>query len=164
MAARLSGVANIVAVDLNHDRLAFALRLGATHVSDPRVLDMPAMAVAAGCAASFDYIVDTTGNLDVVNKALPALGPRGELALVGAYPPASVEADASFMMSGGRVIRGIVEGGADPKQFIPQLLAHYRAGRFPFDQLIRKFAWGNLQTAIESGEQGTVLKPVVVMP
>lgn len=164
MAARLSGVAKIVAVDLNHDRLAFALRLGATHVFDPRVLDMPAMTVAAGCAAGFDYIVDTTGNLDVVNKAIHALAPRGELALVGAYPPAQVEADASFLMSGGRLIRGIVEGGADPKQFIPQLLAHYRAGRFPFDQLIRKFAWGDLQTAIESGEQGTVLKPVVVMP
>lgn len=164
MAAKIAGVANIVAVDLNHDRLAFALRLGATQVFDPSVVDLPAMAVAAGCTAGFDYIVDTTGNLDVVNNAIPALAPRGEFALVGAYPPAQISADASFLMSGGRAVRGIVEGGADPKRFIPELLGHYLAGRFPFDKLIQPFPWSDITNAIFAGESSAVLKPVVVMP
>jgi len=145
-------------------RAAFALEIGATHAFVPGDRDMAGLAHDAGCPAGFDYIIDTTGSPAVVNGAIPALAPRGELALAGAYPPANVEADASFMMSGGRVIRGVVEGGADPQRFIPELLGHYRLGQFPFDRLVRQFASADIADAIESGETGSVLKPIVLLP
>ncbi|MEO0030533.1 MAG: hypothetical protein RIS94_291, partial [Pseudomonadota bacterium] len=114
MAARIVGASPIVALDIDPERVVFALELGATHGFKADSATMSDHARNAGCAQGFDYIIDTTGNPAVVNAAIPALAPRGEIALVGAYPPARVEADASFMMSGGRSIRGVVEGGADP--------------------------------------------------
>jgi aryl-alcohol dehydrogenase len=162
MAARLAGAAIIAAIDINPQRLALARDLGATHDFDGRQADYLHQAAAAGCPAGFDYIIDTTGLTEVVNSALLALAPRGEIAMVGAYAPgSSVQADATHMMSAGRVIRGVVEGGADPQTFIPRLIAHYKAGEFPFDRLIEFFTFSDIAAAIEAGESGKVIKPVI---
>jgi aryl-alcohol dehydrogenase len=104
-----------MALDINPTRIDLALTLGATHAARADAAGMADHAAAAGCAAGFDYIIDTTGLIDLCNAALPALAPRGELALVGAYAPrAALRADATHVMSGGRVIRGVVEGSAIP--------------------------------------------------
>ncbi len=165
MAAVIAGATTIVALDINSARVAFSRTVGATHAFDATAADMMGHAAAAGCPAGFDYIIDTTGIVDVCNAAIPALAPRGELALVGAYPPGqNIAIDAIFAMSGGRVVRGIVEGSADPAAFIPELIGHYQAGRFPFDRLIEMFAFADIAAAIEAGESGRVIKPVVRMP
>lgn len=163
MAARIAGAATIVALDLNDARIALARELGATHGFRADSAAMTDHAVSAGAAGGFDYIVDTTGIPAVCNAAIPALGLRGELALVGAYPPGqNIVADATLMMSGGRVVRGVVEGSADPSRFIPELIRHWKAGNFPFDRLIRTFPFDRIGEAIAAGEQGDVVKPVVV--
>ncbi|MFY8194341.1 MAG: NAD(P)-dependent alcohol dehydrogenase, partial [Novosphingobium sp.] len=64
-------------------------------------------------------------------------------------------------MSAGRVIRGVVEGSADPQQFIPQLIAFHREGRFPFDRLVQYFAFEEIADAVAAGESGKVVKPIV---
>lgn len=165
MAARIAGAATIAALDINPARIALALDLGATHGLRADTDSYPGHAAAAGCPAGFDYIFDTTGIIGVVNEAIAALAPRGEMALVGAYAPGTpVGADPTFIMSGGRVIRGIVEGSADPQRFIPELIALYRAGQFPFDRLIERFPFEQIAEAIEAGESGRVVKPVLILP
>jgi aryl-alcohol dehydrogenase len=164
MAAVIAGVGTIVALDLNMKRVTLSMELGATHGFKAGEASVADHARASGCPGGFDYIVDTTGSPTVCEDAVAALALRGELALVGAYPPGiKIGADGSFMMSGGRVIRGVVEGGSDPQIFIPQLIAHYRASRFPFDRLIEYFDFVNLAHAIDQGESGEVIKPVVRM-
>jgi aryl-alcohol dehydrogenase len=164
-AARIAGAAIVAAIDINPSRVALALQLGATHGFGRDDGSYGEMAARAGCDTGFDYIIDTTGIADLCNQAVLALAPRGELALVGAYVPGTqVGAESTFLMSGGRVIRGVVEGSADPAQFIPELIAHYRAGRFPFDRLIEMFNFADIAAAIEAGESGRVIKPVVMMP
>jgi aryl-alcohol dehydrogenase len=165
MAARIAGASTIVALDINEQRVAFARTVGATHGFAADSASVADHAVAAGCPSGFDYIIDTTGNSDVCNAAIPALSPRGELALVGAYQPgADISSEATLLMSGGRVIRGVVEGSADPASFIPFLIDHYRAGRFPFDRLVRFFDFSEIGHAIEEAEQGRVIKPILRMP
>ena len=165
MAGIIAGATTIVAIDINPERVALARTMGATHAFLASEADMAGHAAAAGCPAGFDYIIDTTGIPDVCNAAIPALAPRGELALVGAYPPGqNIAMDAIFAMSGGRVVRGVVEGSADPASFIPELIGYYRQGRFPFDRLIEMFAFADIAAAIEAGESGRVIKPVLMMP
>lgn len=165
MAAKIAGASTIVALDINMARVAFAQTIGATHGFQADAADMSAHAAASGCAAGFDYIIDTTGITAVCNAAIAGLAPRGELALVGAYVPGeNINIDATFAMSGGRVVRGVVEGSANPATFIPQLITYYQEGRFPFDRLIEMFAFADIAAAIEAGETGRVIKPVVRMP
>lgn len=165
MAAVIAGATTIVALDLNMARVALAETLGATHGFRADAASAVDHAAATGCPAGFDYIIDTTGLTAVCNAALPALAPRGELALVGAYVPGqAIEIDATFAMSGGRVVRGVVEGSANPAEFIPQLIDYYRAGRFPFDRLVEFFDFADIAQAITAGEGGHVIKPIVRMP
>ncbi len=164
MAAVIAEAGTIVALDINAERIALARQLGATHGFVSTNASFAEHAAAAGCPLGFDYIIDTTGVAELCNEAISALAPRGELALVGAYTPGKdVGADATHLMSGGRVIRGVVEGSADPAHFIPELIGHYRAGRFPFDKLIGKFRFSDIADAIAAGEQGRVVKPVLIM-
>ena len=165
MAAIIAGAAVIAAIDINPARVELARSFGATHAFLATAGTMQDHAVAVGRPSGFDYIVDTTGLAEVCNAAIPALANRGELALVGAYAPgATIAADATLLMSGGRVVRGVVEGSADPALFIPQLIGHYRAGRFPFDRLIEFFDFADIGAAIAAGETGKVIKPVLRLP
>ncbi len=164
MACGIAGAGVVAAVDINPARIALAQELGATHGFDARAGSLADHARSAGLAQGFDCVIDTTGRPDVVNAAMAALAPRGQMALVGAYGPGDIAADATFLMSGGRVIRGVVEGGADPQTFSPELLAHYRAGRFPFDRLVRFFAFADIADAIAQGEAGHVVKPILRIP
>lgn len=162
MAAGIAEASTIVAIDINDARIALARQLGATHGLRSDSGDFAELAKQAGCPAGFDYIIDTTGIIPLVNDAITALAPRGEIALVGAYAPGTpVLADATHIMSAGRIIRGVVEGSANPQAFIPELIDHYRAGRFPFDRLVEYFTFEELGAAIEAGETGKVVKPVV---
>lgn len=163
MASRIVGAQAIVALDLSAQRLELAKELGATHtlLSDGHpVLDL----LEAAGITGVDYVIDTTGVPPLLEQALPALNSRGVLALVAAYPPGfSISADLAFLMSGGRRIQGVVEGSSDPQEFIPRLIAYHRRGLLPFDRLIEFFPFAEINAAIEAGESGRVIKPVLTM-
>ncbi|MGQ4389461.1 hypothetical protein [Streptomyces sp. SAS_270] len=54
----------------------------------------------------------------------------------------------------------VLEGDAAPQVLIPQLIALYEAGRFPFDKLIKRYAFEDINQAFEDSENGATLKPV----
>ncbi len=84
----------------------------------------------------------------------------GTCGIVGAAAPGTMfQADVSHLMSGGRAVRGIVEGDADPKTFIPQLVALHQSGRFPFDRLIRLYPFESIIDAFEDSHSGAAIKP-----
>lgn len=87
MAARIAGCETIVALDINEPRLELARELGATHSFRSDSASMEELAVAAGLESGFNYIIDTTGIPGLVTAAIPSLSPRGEICLIGAYPP-----------------------------------------------------------------------------
>ena len=62
----------------------------------------------------------------------------------------------------GRRLSGVIEGDADPQTFVPALVELYREGKFPFDRLIKTFAFSQINDAIGAAERGEVIKPVVV--
>ena len=61
----------------------------------------------------------------------------------------------------GRRLSGVIEGDADPRDFVPVLIELYRAGKFPFDRLIETFPPDEINEAIAASTSGTVIKPVV---
>lgn len=154
MAARVAGAAEIAALDRHPARLALARQLGAT-TATPTVGGLP---------ETLDHIVDTTGVASLVAAAATKLGPRGTLALAAAYPPGGLTLEPAFLMSGGRRVVGVVEGGVDPKRFIPRLVALMAAGLLPIERFIRTYPFVDVARAIADSESGAVVKPVLVMP
>ena len=155
MAARILGAGAIAVLDRHASRLDLARELGATLIATD----------LAGLQGSYDFIVDTTGVPTLIEQAIGLLAARGTLALVGAYPPGMASAlDLSAIMSLGRRIVGVVEGGIDPRRFIPRLIDHYRAGELPLERLVRTYPFAAIEEAFEASKTGSVVKPVLVMP
>lgn len=59
--------------------------------------------------------------------------------------------------------KGINVGESIPKIFIPILVSHFKAGRFPVDKIITKFKFTDLEQARQASITGKVIKAVVTM-
>ena len=163
MAARIAGCDTIIAVDRHRSRLELASELGATAtIRAARDTDI-VQAVRELTDGGAEYAIDTTGNPGVVRSAVDSLRVAGTFGLLGAARfGTEVSLDLTHMLSG-RTFRGIIEGDSVPRQFIPELIAHQRAGRFPIEKLMRFFGLQQLEEAIEASESGEVVKPVLLM-
>ncbi|MBS7700459.1 MULTISPECIES: NAD(P)-dependent alcohol dehydrogenase [unclassified Chelatococcus] len=159
MAAKLSGATTIVAVDTRDSRLEMAREMGATHAVNPVGQDLTAAIRAA--SGPTDWALDTTGNVDVVNGLVAALNPRGTCGVVSNGRSAT-PINFHPLIFGGRSITGIAQGGADPESFIPRMIALHREGKFPFDRMITRYAFRDLNKACDDAMSGEVLKPVVI--
>jgi len=163
MAARLAGAAAIIAVDTQAPRLELALELGATHAVDAGAGDAFATISTATDEAGLDFAVDTTGNLDVIHKAVEHLAPRGVCGLINTAKGADMHANVLQMVLGGRSVRGIHQGDSVPDVFIPQLIELYAQGRFPFDKLVSFYEFADINRAMSDMLSGRAIKPVVRM-
>jgi aryl-alcohol dehydrogenase len=164
LGAVLEGCARIVAVDPNPARRALARDFGATDVIDPAAeADVPA-AVRARLGDGTTFSVECTGIPAVATQAVHCLAPRGMAALVGAMPAGSeYRFDAIKLMTEGLVVRGVIEGESRPAEFLPRLIALHAQGRFPFDRMLHRYAFVDINAAMEASERGEVIKPVLVM-
>jgi aryl-alcohol dehydrogenase len=163
MAARLVGAATIIAVDLNAARLKLASELGATHTVNGKTED-PVAAIMKITGAGVDFALEVTGVPPVVRQAVESLAPRGVCGVAGAFSVGSeVTLDLVHLMTSGRSIRGLVEGESNADVFIPHLIEMHKQGRFPFDRLVRHYAFDDINAAIADSEAGRTIKPIVRM-
>ena len=160
MAAVHLGVATAIAVDPVPSRRELALELGATHALDPRDGDVVA-AIADLTGGGADTAFDTTGIPAVIVDAAKALGRLGSLALVGTGE-ALATLDIKDLIRGGKSIRGVMEGDADPIRFVPQLIELVQQGRMPIDQMILSYPFAEINRAVADARSGATIKPVLV--
>jgi aryl-alcohol dehydrogenase len=164
MGAHVCGATMIIAVDINPSRLNLALELGATHIINGRDEDVVARIIEI-TGKGVHHSLDTTGNLTAIQNAIDCLRPGGVCGILGATAPgAALSLPVGPFMSTSKTLRGIVEGDVVPEIFIPQMIALYQQGRFPFDKLIRFYALDQINQALEDSEKGLTVKPVIRMP
>jgi aryl-alcohol dehydrogenase len=161
MGAVVCGCSEIIAVDVLESRLAMARQLGATHTAlagpEANIAEEIRKIVPGGVGFAFD----TTGRADSNQQALESLAAKG------CFGYCAVPAEAPKMyqvMARGLSIRGIVQGDSVPDAFIPHLIELYMNGRFPFDELVTKYPFEEINQAIEDQAAGKVVKPVFTFP
>jgi aryl-alcohol dehydrogenase len=157
-AAKLMGCKRIVAVDRVKSRLELARATGATEVIDTSNTDLDKALAEIG---GVDHALDTTGVPKVLEAAIRSLNVCGQLALVGASPERCMSTDIMHMISG-RVVRGVVEGDANPPEFIPFLVDKFLAGEFPIDAVSAFYPFERINAAVSDGVAGKTIKPIVV--
>jgi len=159
MAAKAVGATTIIAVDVLESRLETARELGATHTINGRDDDIVARVedITGGGA---DHALDTTGVADVIVHDVQAVKSGGTIGLVGI--DAGVPALPVHVVAG-KTIRYILEGDSVPRVFIPRLISLYQQGGFPFDRLITKYPFKDLERAIADTRSGTAVKAVLTM-
>ena len=137
MGAILCGCSKIIAVDIVPGRLKLAEAFGTTYTVNAKESD-PVKRIREITGFGADYTLECASNPLTFRQAVYSSAPQwGECGLIGV---AATGTEASLDMGAilsGRKIRGILEGDSVPDIFIPQLIEFYRAGRFPFDRLLR---------------------------
>jgi aryl-alcohol dehydrogenase len=164
MGAVIQQCAIILLIEPVAARRAMALELGATHVIDPAASGDLAEALRAIVPDGLDFAFDTTGKAAVIESGLAALGSHGAIGLVGVPGDVSesINVNIAALMTPGHRIIGIIEGDSDPRLFIPELLRHHAAGRFPFDRLIESFPLSRINEAVAAQARGECIKAVLL--
>ncbi|RKH15892.1 zinc-binding dehydrogenase, partial [Corallococcus sp. CA031C] len=163
MAAKLVGAATLIAVDLDAKRLELARELGAT---DTFLAQEPELTkkIRQRTGGGVDFALECVGSPQVLRQAFDVTRPLGTCGLLGL--PGRGAAEVSLPMTSllaGRKLVGILEGDADPKTFLPKLVALHAAGRFPLEKLIRTHDFEAINDAVHQMETRTAIKPVLRM-
>ena len=159
MAAKIIGCQHIIAVDVHDSRLELAKVLGATHVLSGKDVDVVTEIKKITDGGSH-YAIETTGVPLVVKQSLNALRPLGTVAIVGITPEMNIDVHNDLMAEGKSMI-GVIEGDSIPRVFIPQLIAYYKAGQFPFDKLVKFYEFEDINQAFADSASGVTIKPVL---
>lgn len=162
MAAKVSGVYPLVAVDVHQQRLDLALELGATHAFNARDDD-----VVAGLQglrpAGFRYVIDTSAKQSSLTTAAQCVASGGAFGVVAVPEPQVPDFSiATLLFPKGVRLQFILAGSSTPRLFIPQMLEWYKLGRFPVDRLVKTFAFEQINEAWGESAAGRVVKPVLL--
>ena len=100
----------------------------------------------------------------MLRQAIDVLAPLGVCGIVGApAPDAEVAMNILGSIVKGSSVVGINQGDAAPRESIPALVELHRQGRFPFDELMRVYAFDDIQQAAADAAAGVVVRPVLRM-
>lgn len=163
MAANVSECNEIIVADLNDHRLKTALTIGATHAINVKTAPVVEQ-VKDILPNGVDFVIEASGAPAAMESAFYCVRPYGKVSFVGAPKIGSnITIDANALMMGASY-QAVVEGDSDPRAFIPKLIDYYRAGKMPFDKLIKTYPFQDVNTAFADSESGKVIKSVLQMP
>jgi S-(hydroxymethyl)glutathione dehydrogenase/alcohol dehydrogenase len=162
--ARLSGSAQVIAVDVEPGKLAAAREFGATHTINARSEDVRARVVELTAGRKADYVFVTVGVKGAAEQGVSLMKRNGAAVLVG-MPPSDVMAtiDPGLLAAYGQKILGSKMGSARPLIDVPIIVSLYREGRLKLDQLISgRYRLEAINEAVASSRSGAALRNVIV--
>ena len=160
--ARIAGARQIVAVDIQEEKLANARRFGATDTVNSTSGD-PVKAVRKLTGGGADFAFEAVGLPKLLEQAFYCLGPRGTAVLVGAVPHGEhVSFNAGHFFLEKRII-GCMMGSNRFMLDAPRYLALYRQGRLDLDGMVTRHArLDEVGEAFRAMEEGGVTRTVLM--
>ncbi|GIM92059.1 Zn-dependent alcohol dehydrogenase [Paractinoplanes toevensis] len=160
--ARLSGAAQIVAVDTVPEKLAVARRFGATHAVTPDRLSDLVTEITGG--EGFDYAFDVVALPQTLRTAWSAARRGGTVVVVGAgRAEHQVEFNPFELLFEGKSIIPSLYGSAYPPRDFPRLIALWRAGRLDLEGMVsHRLRLEQVDDALGALGRGDVIRQVIV--
>jgi Zn-dependent alcohol dehydrogenase len=174
VAAKAVGANPIIAVDLDDEKLAFAVKFGATHtinaaggdtLAQIRALTTnPAKRSMMGQAVSgADYAFDCIALKQTMEQIVPAVRsgffgaePGGTAVLVG-VPQTKVELNAIDILLNEKKFIGSIGGSCSPDRDFPKYLDWYKEGKLDLEAMVtERFALADINVAATALEKGKI--------
>lgn len=164
MAAKIAGCDPIIAVDVHASRLALAREFGATHTINHAGRNEVVSDIRKLTGGGVRFSLETSALAPVFREAIEALMPAGTCVLLGSARKGTEVSFETPFLQNGRTLRGVIQGDSVPKAFIPTLVEHIMAGRFPVERMITFYELADINRAAAESASGRTIKPVVRMP
>ncbi|MCA7888627.1 NAD(P)-dependent alcohol dehydrogenase [Burkholderia contaminans] len=163
MAAKIAGASVIVALDIHESRLEIAKELGATHIISSKTDDPLTKILEITGGKGVNYSVETTGISAVMKTSIDALALCGTVApIAGTNQNLTINTLTDFVMSSKRMI-GVSMGATIPQIGIIDLINYYKAGKFPYDKLIKIYDFSEINQASSDSLSGKTIKPILIV-
>lgn len=162
MAGKLAGAREIVAVDLEPEKLALARTLGATQVFDARGNDVET-AIRDATGGGLELVVETAGALPALELAYAITRRGGTTVTAGLAPPdKALAVNQVRLVAEERTLKGSYVGSCVPSRDLPRFLALHGAGLLPVDRLVdRRIRLDEINEALEELAGGKAVRQVV---
>ena len=163
LGARLAGARQIVAVDLSDDKLAFAAKLGATHIVNAGSADA-AQEIKRISGGGVDVGFDMAGAVPALELAYAATARGGTTVTAGLpHPDKRLALAPVTLVAEERTLKGSYIGSAVPLRDVPRFIALFRAGRLPVDQLLtHRLKLSEINEGFDRLREGIGVRQVVV--
>jgi Zn-dependent alcohol dehydrogenase len=163
-AAALIDAYPIIAVDIDDAKLAFARRMGATHVVNGKSVDA-VTAIKELTGGGADYAIDAIGLPQTQEQILRAVRPGysglhkgGTALLIGITPPdAKAVLDTSLFL-GNRSFTRTSGGDCKPDRDFPIFVRWFREGKLKLNDLVtHRYKLEQINQAVDDLEHGRIL-------
>lgn len=164
--ARLAGATQIIAVDIDARKLAWAEKFGATDLIDAtKVEDVVSSIRKLTDGLGADVVIDAAGYPETWQQAFYSRSIGGTFVLV-ARPDSTMRLEMSLLdafLRGG-TYKTCWYGDCLPSRDFPILVDLHLQGKIPLDQFItERIGLGDVEKAFTSLRQGDVLRSVVIL-
>lgn len=135
LGARLAGARQIVAIDLQHEKLALSRRLGATDTFKADESNC-AETVRVATGGGVDYAFEMAGSTAALDLAWRVTRRGGETITAGlTHSDARLSLSSLQLVAEERTLRGSYLGSCVPVRDIPTYIELYQQGRLPVNEL-----------------------------
>jgi S-(hydroxymethyl)glutathione dehydrogenase / alcohol dehydrogenase len=161
--ARLAGAADIIACDIDDEKLKLAARMGATACVNAKTEDAIAVARSRTSGRGADVVIEAAGSASAFRVSVESVRPGGEVIWLGKI---DVDKDVAFrwgaLMQEKRIRRSSY-GDARPARDFPLLARAYLDGRLMLDELItQRIRLDAINAGFAALKRGEAIRSVVV--
>ena len=162
--ALYAGARQVIGVDLDERKLAWAREFGATHTVDASGDVVEQLRELTGGFGP-DVVIDAVGRPETFRQAFDARDLAGTVVLVGVPNPSMVlEIPLIEVFGHGGATKSSWYGDCLPDRDFPLLIDLWQQGRFPLDRFVsERIPLDGVEEAFHKMERGEVLRSVVVL-
>jgi alcohol dehydrogenase len=163
LGALVAGARDVVAIDTNDQKLAFARQLGATHAfnaADPDCVEKVKAATRGGA----DAAIEMAGSIKAFETAYKVTRRGGQTVTAGLPNPTHTFGLPIVNLVGEeRTVKGSYIGGCVPTRDLPRYIALYRQGRLPVDRLMSdRLTLEDINIGFDRLAEGKAVRQVIV--
>ncbi|MBN8824488.1 MULTISPECIES: zinc-dependent alcohol dehydrogenase family protein [unclassified Spirosoma] len=162
LGALAGGASKIIVADVNKDKLAKALELGAHHVvdsSEANAVEQVRDLTRGGVDIGFEF----AGVVPALEFTYNATGRGGKTVTAGLpHPSKMLQLSPTKLVADERTLQGSYIGSCVPARDIPAYISLYQAGRLPVDKLMtHKIRLDDINEGFERLAKGEAIRQVI---
>jgi len=164
MTAVAKGFDEVIAIDVNEEKLRLAETLGAKHTINASLKDVN-VELRKKFPDGVDVSIEAGGSIETIELAFSLIKKTSGKLIFATHPETGrkISIDPHELIAGKQII-GSWGGKSDPVLVNEMIGGLYQDGLMPIDQLLeKKYSLNQVNNALEDLEAGRVLRPIVDM-
>lgn len=163
--ARMAKASRIIAVDINDDKKAISMQMGATDFVNPKTLKTSVVEQIVNMTeGGVDYSFECVGNVKLMRDALECCHKGwGESIIIGVAGAGQEISTRPFQLVTGRVWKGSAFGGVKGRTELPGYVQNYMDGKINLDDLVTfTMPLEDINKAFDYMHEGKAIRSVVI--